>query len=243
MEEYGEVKMRHPVLSWLDNFWYHYKWHSIVALFLVLVIVVCSFQMCSKESYDTHIMYAGHKRILHTSEDGDIPEYNIIISSLKRISEDSDGDGKISPAFSDLFVMSDEMKEKIEAELDKGEQVNESLLSTDRKTLTDRMMYSEYYVCLLAEDVYRDYRVISDIDMFLPLAPYTSEGGEYEWAGEDAIYLRSTPFYEMAGICELPEDTVICLRMKSQMSAVFGGDKNDEMFARAEDVVRRMLEE
>ena len=243
MEEYGEVKLKHPILTWLDNFWYHYKWHSIVALLLVLVIVVCSFQMCSKESYDTHIMYAGHKRILHTEEDGDIPEYNIIISSLKKMCEDSDGDGRVVPAFSDLFVMSEEMKNKIEAELDKGEKVNESLLSTDRKTLADRMLYSEYYVCLLSEDVYRDYRVISGIDMFLPLAPYTSEGGEYEWAGEDAIYLRSTPFYEMAGICDLPDDTVICLRMKSEMSAVFGGDKNDEMFRRAEAVIRKMLEE
>ena len=243
MEEYGEVKMRSPVIAWFENFWYHYKWQTIIALFLVLVIFVCSVQMCSKESYDTYIMYAGHKNILHTSKDGDIPEYNVILSSLKKISLDYNEDGKVTPAFSDLFVMSEEMKQKIEAELEDGERVNESLLSTDKKTLTDRMMYSEYYVCLLSLEVYEEYRIISDLPMFLPLLPYISEGGVYEWAGDDAIYLKSTAFYESAGICDLPDDTVICLRMKSEMSAVFGGDKNDEMFKRAEEVVRKILAE
>lgn len=243
MEEYGEVKMKSPVIAWFDNFWYHYKWQSIIALFLVLVVIVCSVQMCSKESYDTYIMYAGHKNILHTSKDGDIPEYNVILSSLKRVSADYDGDGKVTPAFSNLFVMSEEMKQQIQAELKDGETVNEALLSTDKKTLTDRIMYSEYYVCLLSREVYEEYRVISDLPMFAPLAPYTSEGSEYEWAGEDAIYLRSTDFYELAGICDLPEDTVVVLRMKSEMSSVFGGDKNNEMFARAEEVVRNILAE
>ena len=140
-------------------------------------------------------------------------------------------------------ALSEEMKQQIQAELKDGETVNESLLSTDKKTLTDRIMYSEYYVCLLSKEVYEEYRVVSGLSMFVPLSPYTTEGGEYEWAGEDAIYLKSTDFYESAGICDLPEDTVIVLRMKSEMSAVFGGDKNDEMFARAEEVIRKMLAE
>ena len=32
----GEIKINSPPLEKLENFWYHYKWHSIVALFLVI---------------------------------------------------------------------------------------------------------------------------------------------------------------------------------------------------------------
>ena len=29
------------VLRWWDNYWYHYKWHTIIGLFFVFVIVFC----------------------------------------------------------------------------------------------------------------------------------------------------------------------------------------------------------
>ena len=32
----------------LSNFWYYYKWHTIVALFIVFVVTVCTLQTCSK---------------------------------------------------------------------------------------------------------------------------------------------------------------------------------------------------
>ena len=113
----GDIAIKSPFLERLDNFWYHYKWHTLVALFLIFVFCVCAFQMCSKESYDTYIMYAGHKSISRTSEDGDIPEYNTFVSSFKRVCEDFDGNGEISLSFSNLYVMSEEVKQKIEAEL------------------------------------------------------------------------------------------------------------------------------
>ena len=37
------------VYKWFDNYWYHHKWKTIIGLFLTIVILVCSLQMCSKE--------------------------------------------------------------------------------------------------------------------------------------------------------------------------------------------------
>ena len=59
----GELHLRSPFLKKLDNFFYHYKWHTVAALFLAIVIIVCSLQTCSKESYDVEIMYAGPKNL------------------------------------------------------------------------------------------------------------------------------------------------------------------------------------
>ena len=68
----GDVQIKSPFLTRLDNFWYHYKWHSIAALFAVLVIIIIAVQISSKPSYDIHIMYAGTHSFDRTSSDGDI---------------------------------------------------------------------------------------------------------------------------------------------------------------------------
>ena len=31
--EAGEIVVNNRFLTWLDNFWYHYKWHVIVSAF------------------------------------------------------------------------------------------------------------------------------------------------------------------------------------------------------------------
>ena len=55
----GEIKVNTPFLKKVENFFYHYKWHTIIGVFLAIVLVVCSLQMCSKEAYDIELMYAG----------------------------------------------------------------------------------------------------------------------------------------------------------------------------------------
>ena len=59
----GDISLRSPFLKKLDNFFYHYKWHSIVALFLVVVLTVTLVQACSKETFDVEVMYAGPKNL------------------------------------------------------------------------------------------------------------------------------------------------------------------------------------
>lgn len=37
---------------WLENYWYHYKWHTMIALFLVVTIGVSVTQCAAKPNYD-----------------------------------------------------------------------------------------------------------------------------------------------------------------------------------------------
>ncbi|MBR5817056.1 MAG: hypothetical protein IKY62_00265, partial [Clostridia bacterium] len=78
----------------LENFWYYHKWHTIIAVFLIITITVCALQLSGKESYDIHIMYAGPKEFKRTSSDGDIPEYANALASIKRVASDFDGNGE-----------------------------------------------------------------------------------------------------------------------------------------------------
>ena len=42
IEGVGEVQTPSTPKEKILNFWYHYKWHSIAALVVVLVAVVCA---------------------------------------------------------------------------------------------------------------------------------------------------------------------------------------------------------
>lgn len=103
IEGVGEVTPPSTLKEKIQNFWYHYKWHSIVSIFLVAVVLVCTLQLCSKTEYDSYILYAGSKNIGRTAEDGDVAEIVTVISSLKRIAEDYDENGEISINFLNYY--------------------------------------------------------------------------------------------------------------------------------------------
>ena len=106
--ETDEVVYKPSLAERLENFWYHYKWHSLVALFLVFTILICSFQMCERDSYDIYITYAGGQEISRTASGGDVSEYAAFLSAFASLGCDYDGDGESSVAFSSLFIPSEE---------------------------------------------------------------------------------------------------------------------------------------
>ena len=235
----GDVKLHTPFTERLENYWYHYKWHTIVAVFVLVVLLVVGLQMCSKESYDAYVLYAGDKELERDSKNGEIPLYNTVLSSLGRVAEDYNGDGETLISLTTLLALTSEQIK--DAENNPDLEVNYGLLQSDRQTLEDRMLYSEYYVCLLSPEVYEDFKTVNDVRIFANLAPYAPESSSLEYYSESAIKLSSTDFYKLPGISQLPEDTLICLRLSSAVADAFGGEKNAENFKHAEDIVRNML--
>ncbi len=249
-EKYGsDVKMSSPFIKKLDNFWYHYKWHSIFALLGIFIVLICVLQLCSRQSYDVHLLYAGYYNVDRTQpEGGSLPEYNVLLSSFGRVGEDFDGDGEITTSFATHRVMSEAKREELE--LSTGEYISEGLLTSDRQTLYDRMLYSEYYLCLLSVEVYEDCMKKFDGDMggngifFVNLEQYLPEGAEVEYYGEykNAIMLGSLNFSELAGVCDLPEDTVLCLRFRSGVTSVIDEAQSEEYYRRSIETLKNILE-
>ena len=224
-----------------SNFWYYYKWHTIVAIFIVFVVTVCSLQMCSKGTVDAYIMYAGGSEVSRTSSSGDIPEYNKLMSALEAYVPDYDGDGDTVISLSTLFVLSE--GEIAEYEKQEGIEVNEMLLKEDSATLKDRLYVGEYYVCLLSPAVYKTYNEGEDISLFCPISDYSDGADGLVLYDEYAVVLSSTPLYKnSAAVREiLPADTLVVLRIKSAISSVFDGSRNDERFARSEEIFKKIL--
>ena len=243
--EYGEdIKIKSPFLSWFDNFWYHYKWQTIVALFLIFSVLICSLQMCSREEADFHMMYAGSAELSRRqSATGDTPVYNQVVNVLKKYIDDVDGDGKKVMAFTTYFSLS--KAEIAEIEKDPDKEVNYTLIQDDADALSARFGIGDYSLSLVAPHVYEQYKGTGDVCAFMPLAAYAPEENELEYYSDYAIYLRSTAMYKNHPEIRdnLPEDTLIVLRIKSAAGGLFNGSKNDQAYEMAEEVLRRILAE
>lgn len=236
----GEVQLHSPVLKWLDNFWYHYKWHTVVAIFLVIAVTVTSLQMCKKTSYDAYILYAGNHEISRTSTDGDVP-YNTMVSSLKRACEDFDNDGSVNISLLNLFVLNaDEIEDALAGTT--GKEINQALVTEDTETLKNTLLFGEYYLCFLSERLFLEYDAAYDGALFASLVDYVPEDSNCQLISERGVYLASLPFYTLPEVSNLPDDTVICLRKISDVSNVFGKDENEKNFHRAKAILQNILE-
>ena len=222
--------------EWIENFWYHYKWHSIVAVFLVIAITVSTIQLCQRPDYDIYVMYAGGTELKKTSEGGDTPEYQKAISSLTRYADDYDGNGTTALTLLSLFVPSEEEISQIK---EAGGEVNYSLIYDDSRSLSDNLVFGKYYICLLSESLFLK-NSTAEAQPFDKIEGYLTEGEEYELVGEYGVRLSSLPIYSRDGIRKLPEDTVLCLRTPSTF---FGGnDANSKEYKMSYDLFCAIVE-
>lgn len=237
----GEVKIKSPILSWLDNFWYHYKWHTIVACFLIVTITILSLQTCSKTSYDLHVIYAGPKEISRSSSDGG-SEYVEMTKSLGRVVDDFDGDGEVNVNLLNLFVVNEEEKAALLKDKPQYE-INEALVIEDTNTLKTTIVYGEHYLCFLSERLFKEYEATFNGAIFDSLDGF-SQNGELEYASEEktGVYLRSLAIKELPVLENLPEDTVVCVRALSEVSSVFDKAENEENHRRAIETVKNIFE-
>ena len=236
----GEYNNPQSISEKLDNFWYHYKWHSIVALFLVFTIIICSLQMCKKESYDLYVLYSGGHEINRNGIDGNTPEYKSDLSSIGRVTQDFNEDGETNVTLKDLFMLSDEEIKAIESANDDYE-VNYALINENRQILRDTIMYSSYYLCLLSPAVYDEYKTVDGISIFEPLAPLVTEESYVEYYDTGAVYLSSTRFYSLPGISSLPADTLICLKSPSVFASHFNQKDTERDFSRGKTTATKIL--
>ena len=235
--EQQSPEIKSPVLKWLDNFWYHYKWHTLIAIFFVVLIAVSTAQMCKKNSYDIYIMYAGQHDVERTSDTG-ITEYETLLGGLTKLSSDFDGDGKVNVSFLPLFLPSNEEIQEITKE--DGVEVNTSVIKDNSEIFNTNIVYSNYYLCILSKSLYETYRTISDVEIFVPLGSYV-EGTDITLYAKDAILLSSTALGQSAGFADFPPDTVICLRNTTEVSSNLTGAKSREHFENAEATLRALL--
>ena len=229
------VKRDSGLFKWLDNFWYHHKWKTIITSFLLLTLLVCSVQLFSREETDIYILYAGPYKFGQS-------DTRRMQSAFASIADDRTGDGKCNVTLVDLYMMSDE---QIAGEVAKAEaagievSVNYELFRANRKAFDEQILAGDAVICLLDPWLYADVR---DAGGFLPLAEVL--GAQPSYAVDDyAVRVADTPagqyFSILAG---LDEDTLLCVRRMSSFSFFKGKDKTERYHAYCLSTVRKMFD-
>ena len=225
--------------EWIENYFYHYKWHTVIALVVIFAIVICSLQMCEKTSYDLHVMYAGSEDIRMSAKEGDISEYQKLLSGIKPYVSDANGDGTVNINLLNLYMPSSEEIEEI-GKTDNNE-ANLALIAQNNEIFKQNVQYGKYYVCFLSEHLFKKHTEDESTVRFAPIADYAEGNGSVKFANEYGIYLSSLPIYEKPGFNLLGEDTVVCIRRVDYISGSFDKDNSLTVFRNSEELLRNLI--
>ena len=208
-KEYTEgIKVSGGFLGWLDNYWYHYKWPTIVVCFFLIVGLVGGLQTCNKESEDLILLYSGSAAL--SAKDAD--DICKIIANI--VDEDFDGDGNKNFAMSKYNILSEEQIREERKKTDANGNpifVDTSYYASQSSTYHNYIQTGEssvaflepwLYEALIADPENARLQKLSDVLGYVPDNAY----------GEYGIRLGDTELYRDYGVMRnMPADTVICL--------------------------------
>lgn len=237
-----EIKIQAPILKKLENFFYHYKWHTLIAAFIVFVISLCVFQTCKKTSYDAYVLYAGGKNLRSVEENETESVFVNLYKAAGVYVGDYNGDDERNLSLIDIYLPSDEEIKELEAEGN----VPYNLLQDNDELFRNNMLAGDYYVCMISKHLLDEWS--KDTNPFVPIASYLPENADiaadendtgYRFASDYGIYLNSTPLRDKPGFKYLPEDTVICFRKYSAAAAP--GKRGKTIYQNSEKFLRALL--
>lgn len=210
----GEI--RSPLLTWVENFWYHYKWQFLLSVFGIVVLIVCLVQ-CSGNGRgdDACVMYAGNCTLSVEGKRG-------ILATLDDFVDDRNGDGKVVVGMPFYSIYTNEEIEKFAS----SQQGYLKQMSVDNRNLFDQEIYSgEASLCFISPTLFED---LCEAGALIPVSEYEClpEGAVTDGYGGAAygVRLSSLAIYGYPGFSELPEDTILCLRTETTMGAFLGGE-------------------
>lgn len=214
-----------PFLAWLDNFWYHYKWHTIVIVFFVTVLTLGVVQLFTRPSYDVNFVCAGTYRM--NSEEHE--KYAALLGSL--LPEDYDGNGEKSVNIMAYQIYSDA---DVQEEMSKAEAESEKYFFNTKNNTDEFDNFSKYTmtgdcsVLLLSPHLYESLALEGRL---LPVASLYEGRDLPAGVTKDGygVAIAQTHFYQYHPEAQvLSEDMILCILQP----LVWGGNSKDAAYAR-----------
>ena len=236
--EAGDINIaeKSKFFKWLDNFWYHYKWTLLIAVFFIVVLVVGLVQLFSKTESVATVMYAGPYQL---SND----EINAIRNDLTSLLPyDFNGDEKKYITFIEYAVFSeDEIESSNEIYTDEnGEYVDMVSPMYNSSKYREYLSYTSTGECsiyFVSEYLYEN---LKNEERLVPISEVLGDTGEYTVAdGGYGIRLGDTDLYKyFTSLQILPADTVVCL----MRPYVWGESSNEEKYEFASSFFKELAE-
>ncbi|MBE6694424.1 MAG: hypothetical protein E7589_06650 [Ruminococcaceae bacterium] len=230
----GDIVERSKFVRWLDNFWYHYKWHVIIVTFFVTVIAICTVQMLTRERYDTTVTYSGPYRMSNEER----AEFERLMDSLCPEDYDGNGERNVQYVIYQIYSESEIMAEKESVEAAGGQyQMNTQYNQSEYNGFNTYVLSGECSVYMVSPYLYgilRDGGRLKDLSAVLGDGlPVGVDGYGFGVRLGDTEFYKYNPAVQM-----LPPDTVICLLAPT----VAGSSSNPEQYDVSVGLFRAIVE-
>lgn len=218
--------MLRKIFKWPDNFWYHYKWVTLVTAFFTVTLSIIIIQMITKTNPDSNILYGG-PAVLTANQTKEIENaFNALLP------EDFNGDGEKITSLQAITLMTKEQIAKAEAEAAENSSVfvyNPQSLENNKTSFSTQLFSGEYVICLIDPEQYKNAYKAGG---FAPLSELFGENNIPEYAYDDcALLLSETNFSKFfTAMSVFPDDTLICVRKMSSVSAIKGKSKAEREY-------------
>ena len=229
------IAIRHPIFSWFENLWYHYKWTILLIAFVLFVTIVCFVQCTTTPHKDAYITFGGSYTM--TNEEKTAIERVFAEVCKKTFGEDAPAVG-----ITDYPFYTEEELRALYTDPETGD-FNGSAYNTakgmnaDRlKELSSYMMTGECSIWLVNTTVYEAQHMPEKLAVPLSQTFETTPTGAYD---EYAIRLGDTAIYQYYEALQvLPADTLIVLTHPY----VMGASSNEETYEQFKALYRAIIE-
>ena len=198
-----EEKYPHEKLTpkkWIENFWYYYKWIFLTAMVFVAFALIATFQCLLKTDPDITLLYVGPKALGENTCEA-------IVSEADQFVLDSNEDGEAKSTIL-TYTLSGEYDDLLHGVKDQALQeyqgYSDEILSGDATIL----FLDPYFYEQLADQG-------SLINLYEIFDEIPSSAIDYF-----GLELKKTKLYALEGFSELPDDTIVCLKISPVASSI-----------------------
>lgn len=194
-----KIKEKNSFLSWLENFWWYYKWIVIILGCVIAFLVVALAQMFSKREGDVSFMYIGAGVLSGTDCDA-------LKAVVAENISDYNGDGTIEVTYLELTAHTDS------ADTFEGEQIfNYDVNTSVLQRFQNEIRAGDSQIFLVDKYYYDHY--LAGTGLLCPLSSVlTPSQMPSRTIDEYGVYLKDLGLKLEKGFSSLPDSTVVCLR-------------------------------
>lgn len=211
--------------KWFENYWYHYKWMTIIVVFFLIAGSVCLVQCSSKSAYDMYALYAGptyiggdqSTRLRDAINDYmDTDKQNVCINSFVYVSE----------AKKDEYTQGDAY-------------VNDGINMQQTSDFFDFLYTASFNMLILDSELYS---IIKKDEILTPISDI-SDIANNKSADGYSIKLSDTSLPDKYSIFkEMPEDTILCFRKHVLMQNLAQKNSRDS-YDYQKEIFKKIIEQ
>lgn len=195
-EENNELdveEMKSSLGSKMSNFWYFYKWQTIVGVILVIGIIVSLLQLADNTTPDAAIMYVGPSYLTVTDK-------KTIGESAQTYMIDYNGDGEKVLTLLDINVVTASGELAAYAY-----QMN----AEAQKRFTTEVVAGDSLIYILEKSFYD---ILVEQNRLAKLSDVLDADMIPEGSDEYGAQVKDLPFFTQEGFSSFPDDAYVCIR-------------------------------